>query len=280
MSRQLINCCQVPLTFSGKIKPVLLLPALSGTTSKVIFNRLAFDYFSKFHTNYNRMKHTFVALLAGMLFASSAEATVTLQFNGSFNTGILSNLANAAGTVSNGMRWGVIISTADASFAGSGTNYDAYAAGVTSSGFLSFGGGVTDDYYIPGTLTADSSALLEGDFTTAGGNGSIVDDLAGIALTGDLAGLGLGAGITSGDRFALIWFSDNTSLDGSSYGLITDPSFVIPSNGALQDYGAAFAGPDSIRPANNTFGATVIPEPSRMMLLGFGLVGLFFRRRR
>lgn len=224
------------------------------------------------------MKYTFAAILAGILFASSAEATVTLQFNGSFNSGILSNLANAAGTVSNGMRWGIIVSTSDASFAGSGANYDAYNAGVTTEGFLSFGGLTTDDYFIPGTLTADSSGLLEGDFTTPGANGSIVDDMAGVALTGDLAGLGLGAGITTGDKFALVWFSDNTSLDNSKYGFLTDASFIIPSNSALQDYGPAFAGADSTRPASNTFGT--VPEPSRMMLLGFGLVGLFFRRRR
>jgi hypothetical protein len=224
------------------------------------------------------MKYTLAAILAGILFTSSAEATVTLQFNGSFNTGILSNLANAAGTVSNGMRWGIVVSTSDATFAGSGANYDAYNAGVTTEGFLSFGGLATDDYFIPGTLTADSSGLMEGDFSTPGANGSIVNDMAGVALTGDLAGLGLGAGITTGDRFALIWFSDNTSLDGSNYGFLTDPSFTIPSNGALQDYGAAFAGADPTRLASNTFGT--VPEPSRMMLLGFGLVGLFFRRRR
>ena len=215
------------------------------------------------------MKYSFLALAVASLLVSEANATVTLQFNESYVSGIPSNLANAGGIITNGMRWGIIVSTSDSSFAGGGTNYDAYAATPTTAGFLSYGNAVTDDYYIPGTFTDDASALLEGDFTTAGGQGSIIDDLI-VSLTG---------GVSLNDKFALVWFSDNTSANGSKYGFFTDASFVMPADGSLTGFGAPFVGNDPTRVASNTFG-TVIPEPSRAVLLLGGALGLAMRRRR
>ena len=92
--------------------------------------------------------------------ASQASATVTFQFSLPFSGGIASNLANASGVVTNGMRWGIIIDTAGNGFANAAANYDAYAPGVGTAGFLSVGGTVTDDYFIPGTLTQDGSGFL------------------------------------------------------------------------------------------------------------------------
>jgi hypothetical protein len=215
------------------------------------------------------MKYSVLALAVIGLLTSAANATVTLQFNESFVSGIPSNFANAAGTVTNGMRWGIVVSTTDSSFAGGGLNYDAHGPGPGTDGFLSYAGSVTDDYYIPGTFTADGSILLEGDFVTPGGQGSIVDDII-VSLTN---------GITQNDKFALVWFSDNTSANGSKYGFFTDASFVMPADGSLTGYGAVFAGNDPIRSASNTFG-TVIPEPSRAILLLGGMLGLAMRRRR
>jgi hypothetical protein len=210
----------------------------------------------------------FASIVAGTL---SASATVTIQFNESFVGGIPSNLANSAGVISNGMRWGIVVSTTDGTFAGGGTNYDPYAAGPATAGFLNQGGAASDDYYIPGTLTADGSILVEGDFSTAAGNGSIVDDLV-VSLTN---------GVSLNDKFALIWFSDNTSSNGSKYGFFTDPTFVMPADGSTTGYGSPFVGNDPTRTASFTFGGpTVVPEPSRLMLLGLGVFGLFFRRRR
>jgi hypothetical protein len=228
------------------------------------------------------IKSLFVAslLIAGV---QSASATVSLLFNGDSTSGLITGLANSSGTPVNGMRWGIVVSTTNGTFAGTGANnYDTFLAGPATAGFLNFGGSATDDYYIPGGFTLDTSTFSEGDFITPGGNGGIGNDIAGIALTGDIAGLGLGAGITTGDTFALIWFPSNSSGASDTYGMLTNPGFVIPSNGFPEDsYLASFNGVDPARPATQTFaGAGPVPEPSRMMLLGFGLVGLFFRRRR
>jgi hypothetical protein len=229
-----------------------------------------------------KFKHIVFSLIL-LSSVQNASATVSLFFNGDGYTGLIAGLADAAGVPTNNMRWGIVVSTTNGTFEGVGANnYDAYASGPTTQGFLSFGGAFTDDYYIPGGLTQNTSNLDEGNFTFTGGNGGIANNISGIALTGDIAGLGLGAGITTGDKFALIWFATNSSASGDSYGILTNPGFVIPSNGNTEDaYLASFEGVDPARPATQTFaGAGVIPEPSRMMLLGFGLVGLFFRRRR
>jgi hypothetical protein len=211
-----------------------------------------------------------------VVFTSAAQlsnAAITIQFYEPYFGGIVDNLANAAGVATNGMRWGILVDTSANGFASDGTAYDPYLAGVTTAGFFSAGSAITDDYFIPGALTVDGSTLYPfGDFgSTTPGNGSIVDDIV-VNYTN---------GISLNDRFALIWFSTNSSGEGDKYGFFSDPSFVLPAdNGATVSFGTPFQGIDPVRPANNTFGATVIPEPSRMMLLGFGLVGLFFRRRR
>ena len=201
-------------------------------------------------------------------------ATVTIQFSEPFAGGIPSNLANAAGTITDGMRWGIVVDTLGNGFANSGTSYDAYASGVTTAGFLGAGGSAGDDYYIPGTLTVNglTSGLQEGDFTTVPGHGSILDDLTSIPLTN---------GVSAGDKFALVWFSSNTSTAGSKYGFFTDNSFLMPSDGNTTSYGSPFVGNDSTRSATNTFASLApVPEPSRVILLGVGAFGLISRRRR
>lgn len=218
-------------------------------------------------------------LLVSGLIGSKSFADTTIQFYEPYSNGIVDNLANASGVAANGMRWGVIVSTTNATFAGSGplaaNNYDAYAAGSNAAGFLSVGGVVTDDYYIPGALTVDGSLLFPGgDNGDTPGNGSILNDIA-VAYTN---------GISNGDRFALVWFASagNASTAGSKYGFIEDASFVLPSDtGASVGYTTPFVGADALHTATNTFqsvGAT--PEPSRALLVGIGALGLVVRRRR
>ena len=218
------------------------------------------------------MKASFAAFLLVLGISSVASATVTIQLAEPFSGGIPSNLANAAGVITNGMQWGIVVDTTGNGFANSGTSYDAYAAGVTTAGYLGANGTTTDDYYIPGTVTKNGAGLFEGDFTTQAGNGSIVDDLNNVPLP--TAG-------SAGKNFALVWFSTSSSNGGDKYGFFTAGAFTMPTDGQTVSYGSPFVGNDPTRSATSTFASLVaVPEPSRMLLAGFGALGLMMRRRR
>ena len=210
------------------------------------------------------MKKFFVAALAALGVLTSASATTTLQFSNPPNGA--TNFANASGVVTNGMLWGVVIDSAGNGF--SATAYDAFNTGA--SGFLNAGGSATDDYYF---FTNSSTQTIGLPFYTGGEAGSGAITTANFVPTTGDGVLGVG----SGDAFSLIWFATNTANIGDNYGMFTDASFTLQSSGVV-NYSGVFAGSDPIRSATNTIGG--VPEPSRMMLLGLGLAGLFFRRRR
>lgn len=217
------------------------------------------------------MKQIALIFSFSVLLAKLGSAATTVQFYEPYFGGIVDNLANASGVATNGMRWGIIVDTTGNGFSNSGTSYEPYTAGVTTAGFFNANGGVTDDYFIPGGLTVDASTIYPaGDFGgTTPGSGSIVEDIV----------VGYSNGISTNDKFALIWFSSNSSSEGAKYGFFADNSFVLPADsGSTVSYGTPFQGTDPIRTANNTF--TAVPEPSRIALMGLGLAGLFFRRRR
>lgn len=222
-----------------------------------------------------KLAYICLALVVGAPLAANAGATI--QFAEPFFGGIPSNLANAAGTVTNGMKWGIVVDTSGNGFSNGGTSYDAYAGGVNAAGFLGAGGATSDDYYIPGTVTLDASGLglQEGDFSTVPGNGSIVDDLIFNPAYSSVTGLG------TGDIFRIIWFSTSTSAAGDKYGILSDPSFTMPAEGSPTSYGTPFTGNDPVRTASNTFQSiSGVPEPSRVLLLALGGMGLLVRRRR
>ena len=217
------------------------------------------------------MKYTF--LLSGLLslaLVGAVKAASTLQISKPIAGNIASGFANAAGTPTNGMYWGIVVDTGNNGFSGSGGSYDSMALGAQSNAAMSFGGGASDDYFVYGGSTSDSTGVPEAGFVTSGGAGTITN----IAVT-------YNNGIASGQSFALIWFASNSSAEGDKYGFFTDASLTMPADGqAAVPRDSAFAGNDAPRTASNTFGGALAPEPSRMMLalFGIGLVGL--RRRR
>jgi len=202
----------------------------------------------------------FLAVLTGGVCYSAT----TLQFSQG-GTGA-TNFADQNGTVTNGMRWGIIISSTNSTFnAGS---YDPFDA--TLSGFLFVGGIATDDYYF---ATGEFTAALGGPFFTGveAGNGGITT-ANNVPSTDDLV-----PNVNGGDSFGIIWFATSTANEGDYYGFLTDASFVLPASG-INAFTAPFVGEDPIRSA--TFQFQAIPEPSRFLLIGFaGLLGLLRRRR-
>ncbi len=211
--------------------------------------------------------------LAVICFSSHTFAASSLQFS---NVGRLTGFS-ARGDVdgTDGMRWAILVDTLGNGFADLTTPTDKYDAFTNStSGFLNIGGSASDDYYYTsagGFFTSTTTPLG----LDPGGVGSV------LTATGTPNGSdgSLPANYGTGDAFAIIWF-DGAAVDGNYYGVFTVPSFTIPASGSLVSYSAPFnsATIDPIKEANIQFGA--VPEPSRMFLLAFGFVGVFFRRRR
>jgi hypothetical protein len=222
-------------------------------------------------------KSKFINLAALTLLALSGTsyATTTLIFSSA--SGRLSGFGNAAGVATNGLRWGLVIDTLGDGFDSSfvNTTYDSFIN--SSSGFISATtsgvSSVSDDYFFtPASLpvTADAGA---GSGETGNQTSSITS-----AVGAPNGSDGLIANVTTGDKFAIIWF-DATPSEGSAYGLYHNPTaFLLPASGASVNLSSNFAGNDSVKAANLNF--TAVPEPSRALLFGLGLIGLFIRRRR
>jgi hypothetical protein len=214
------------------------------------------------------MKPLITLILAISALATvESKATVTLQFG---QTGVAraSGFANNAGVATNGMRWGIVIDSSGNGF-GAGS-YDVFDQGT--NGFLNISATASDDYFVTTGLSTNSA--------TATGSDSAVTAGAITQLT-NILGPTFPSGVTANDAFRIIWF-DGAPATGTYYGMMSDPSFVIPADGNTVSFASIFAGnSDPIKSANLQFpGAAVVPEPSRLMLLGLGVFGLFFRRRR
>lgn len=220
------------------------------------------------------------AAVAALSFGSinSATATTTLTFS-SGAVARMSGFGNAAGTPTDGLRFGMVIDTAGNGFANSvvGTTYDFF--NNATNGFISASNGgisaVTDDYYFTAAaLPITASATAVG--TETGSQVSTITSIASAPNGTD----GVIPGVTTGDLFGIIWFAA-TPGEGTNYGLFSIPQFVLPASGTSVTFASNFTGNDAPKAASLQFTTiAVAPEPSRMVLLGFGLVGLFFRRRR
>ena len=212
----------------------------------------------------------FVIAFSLIAAASAANAAVTLSF--ATGSSKLTHIQNAAGTATGGLRYGIVVDTIGNGFYSSGTSYDGFAFPASGTGlFLSQENGTgTDDYFYNfGTTTIASVA------GTDGGNNAVTGTLI---LNKDLSISE--NGISAGDRFALIWFDSLSTADEAKYGFLTVVGMNLPANGVSMTNGLAglFEGTDPVRTASFTLGA--VPEPSRALFFGFGLIGVFFRRRR
>lgn len=199
-------------------------------------------------------------LLALLALAQPASATITLTFS-SDAVGRASRFSNSAGTAGvNGMRWGIIVSTSDSTFASS---YDG-GFDINTSGFLSSGGVATDDYYVAHpqwstspadavTRNTDSTPTIGG--TDPGGDGSITG-MASAPYTN----------LSVGRPFQIVWFESGSAV-GDNYGTLGNTGstapFVLPADGGSSDFTAFFAGTaaDPIRGAFSLFRSPVAAQP-------------------
>lgn len=214
-------------------------------------------------------KFLLAVAFAGVFAVSSSQAATVIQFYEPYNKGIADNLSGFTGAGKDGMMWGIIVDTTGNGFAANGAAYNDYA-NLAVAGFFSSGGTLTDDYYIPGALTVNGALFYPGgDGGVDPGHGAIVDDIT----------VNYTSGISQGDKFALVWFDTNSGATGAHYGFFADNSFILPADtGATVGFTDPFIGADAPRNASNTFQA--VPEPSRILILGVGLMGFLLRRRR
>jgi hypothetical protein len=209
-----------------------------------------------------KLNKLIIASLAALVSFSAANAAVTITFNAGFVGGLSSNLANTAGVVSNGLKYGIIVSTDASAIL---TEYDLVPFTLGSSVALTSNTASTGDRLIlANDLTSDSSqggVFVEGDGTTPGGNGGV----AGISFA-------FGDGVAAGQAFTLVWIDETTNRAGA----LTHAQFIIPPDGATVSQDQVFVGVDPVRPATNI---TFVPEPSAALLGLLGIFGLVRRRR-
>jgi hypothetical protein len=91
----------------------------------------------------------------------------------------------------------------------------------------------------------------------------------------------------TGKQFAFMWFDSDpgaTLADGTKYGFVTNSTWLVPATSGTWSFTTSVPGANQFSQASAPGSATLvvgaIPEPSRMIFLGFGAIGLIVRRRR
>lgn len=195
------------------------------------------------------MPQSFILLLLGLLITANAQ--VTLQF--STPAAALTNLSDNLGVAGiNGLAWGIIVDSDENGFGTIDTDPSAPCQLVSgeelSPGDFFFYAGVTTPFPI-GPEAGPGSATT-----------SIALDVYSIPE------------ISNGDPFALVWFDQGIAqgsnlAPGAKYGIITDPTFTLPSNGSSNaPYSSIFAGADPVRPTNQTVQSIIPPSTTSSII--------------
>jgi hypothetical protein len=213
------------------------------------------------------MRLPLIVATALIVAGSASAATVNIQFSSGTST-IATGFADASGNAAPGLVWGIIISNGDNTFSPITPGFVLNATTGTGTDGVRIGS--TNDYFFgSGTLTSTQGP---------GGEAGVLGKIS------QVTNITLGPGATTGAQFAIVWFDrtinsiTGTVTAGTQYGLLTDPSFIVPAGGntlSLADTYFASAG-DPVKSANTV---TVVPEPSTALLGAVGALGLLRRRR-
>lgn len=210
-----------------------------------------------------------------------ANASVTLSFSGTGARAI--GFLNANGVAVTGMRYGIIIDSASDGLFSPG-NYGSFSNASTGATPINIplASGFSNDYFYTSTSGNTTVASISASGADLGGAGAI-GSLTFAPTQSELqAALPSVFTLTSSYRFGIVWFDTTTNPSAPTYGFYTDSSFILPTSSGSVPFNTPFVGTsgpgDIAKSANIAFAA--VPEPSRMILLGFGLVGVFLRRRR
>lgn len=214
------------------------------------------------------MKLTKYILALVFLSKLASAATVNIQISQGANQA--TNFANAAGSASNGLVWGLMISSSDNVFSALPENFQ-----LSNN----LGGSLiptTDDYFI-------SSSIFTSQGTTAdSGNFGKINIMNGIVISVPATNA-----LVPGNRFAIVWFDSTVTSStqalagGTQYGLLTNSTFVLPAAAGTTNVSSFFsASPDPVKTANTfTVPTASVPEPSAALLGMLGALGLLRRRR-
>lgn len=206
------------------------------------------------------MKNNFFLLALFLSLATFIHADVSLNFS-TIAPNIADGFRNSSGIAENGMPWAIVVNTSG------GSDFSALINGVEPFDIDNKGAYIAPDLlYLFGNTTTPPTTV---DYFEMGLNGSIAD-MNSVSY----------AGLSLGDPFAIVWFPEMSASLGSTYGVLTDPGFVIPENTFNQDYSALpvfSSGTGNFMPTSQ-----VVPEP-RIYALALGLVALLgarvYRRR-
>lgn len=196
-----------------------------------------------------------IALIAAITFRS-ANANVLLTVG-------TSGWGNSTTASTNGMTWGILVSSTGAAF-------DANTVSTLSAALLNFS--------IPATPTGASTPIQIGTTgfyfaeaqaqTSSSGPPTFSNGYMGADS------LNLTGSVGSGDPFGVLWFPTGTTTNGSAFG------FQVPTGiNTLPSDGSSITSGIVTTPGLATY--TIAPEPSRAILaaLGLGLISLRRRRR-
>lgn len=198
------------------------------------------------------MKNLNLLLFIFLCAAGSAGASVTLKIG-------TSGWGNATTASTNNLIWGVVISS-DAS----GFSTSALSAALVNFSIPSVSSPANPQQIGSSVYYFARAQSL----TSSSGPPSFTNGFM------NTVQFNLNAPVNAGDNLGLIWFDTaGATAANSKYGF-QDLAYLVPSEGSNITSGITST------PGLANLTITAVPEPSRMILLGFGLVGVFFRRRR